>query len=203
MVFTAPPNNLGPYSQPWGDWISQQVVQNATQIERLGGDSTNDGVQNNSALDQIANQIQELQARQSGLVIVPDASLNVPGNGGTSSITIPVQVPRPADAPRIGWLSVQFTAAATTSDSTEIFGSFSLDGNVFHRDSRYVPTENLEPPSWNGNKALTGYTGFVAAPTSGGDLSIVVEGISSFGASSRLINLSNIRVTYQYGQVST
>lgn len=197
---TPPPSNLGPQAEPWGRWILDQVQQNARQIEILGGDSTNDGIQNNSTLTQIASQINELQARQSGLVLQEDVFLTVPGNGGTASTTVQIQVPRPTDISRIGWLSVQFTAEARSSDSTEIFGSFSIDGLVFHRDSRYVPTENLEPASWNGDKALTGYTGFVASPGGGGAVSITLEAISSTGTGSRQVKFKNIRVTYQYGQ---
>lgn len=203
MINTPPPSNLGPQAEPWARWIQGQVEQNARQVEILGGDSTNDGIQNNSILTQIGNQIKELQARQSGLIQGDSVTLNVPGNGGTASTTINLQVPRPVDVSRIGWLSVQFTAEARSADSTEIFGSFSLDGVVFHRDSRYVPTENLEPASWNGNKALTGYTGFVASPGGGGSLEITLEAIASTGTGTRQVRFSNIRVTYQYGQASS
>lgn len=202
MINTPPPSNLGPLAEPWARWIQGQVEQNARQVDILGGDSTNDGIQNNSTLDQIASQIRELQARQSGLILADPVTINVPGNGGTASTTISIQVPRPSDVSRIGWLSAQFTAEARSSDSTEIFGSFSLDGQIFHRDSRYVPTENLEPASWNGNKALTGYTGFVASPSGGGSLSMRLEAISSTGTATREVRFANIRVTYQYGQAS-
>ncbi|AXC36164.1 hypothetical protein SEA_MUSETTA_60 [Microbacterium phage Musetta] len=203
-LITPPPSNLGPQSEPWGRYITDQVRQNATAIERLGGDTTNDGIQNNSSLDGLASQINELYQRQSGLIFNPDVvSGSIPGNGGTSTSTINIQVPRPTDKERIGWLSVQFTARANSADSTEIFGSFSLDGLVFHRDSRYVPTENLEPASWNGDKALTGYTGFRASPSSGGLLSLNLEAIASTGAGARTVTYANIRVTYQYGQATT
>lgn len=201
---TPPPSNLGPLSEPWGRWITDQTRQNAVAIERLGGDATNDGIQNSSQFDGLASQINELYQRQSGLLTIADrVSGSIPGNGGSNRIQIPIQIPRPSDAERIGWLSVQFTARANSADSTEVFGSFSLDGEVFHRDSRYVPTENLEPASWNGDKALTGYTGFRASPTSGGLLNLDLEATSSTGASARTVKYTNIRVTYQYGQIVT
>ena len=194
-----PPSNLGPLSQPWGDEITRQTLANERAIQRLGGDFSVDGSLNNSTLDSITNQIRELQQRQFGIVTAPDfttASFTNP-NSVTNSVTL--QIPRP-DVPRIGWVSVRFTATNSNALQTEVYGSFSIDGTVFHRDSRTVPSEALEPASWQGQKALTGYTGFTATPSSGGTITLTLQAEAALSSGARIVTYSGIQASYQYGQ---
>lgn len=198
---TPPPSNLGPLSEPWARWQTAQVIQNATAIERLGGDSTNDGIANNSSFDQLASQINELYARQSGLLTLPDQVSAAVEFGNPAMNVFTFQIPRPTDGTRTGWLSAQFTASADSLTLyTDVFGSFSIDGRIFHRDSRYVPTNNLEPTSWNGDKAITGYTGFTLGPNDGGTVTIVAEAIPQ-GFGLRTVRYGNLQLTYQFGQL--
>lgn len=195
---TPPPSNLGPMAEPWARDITDQVRQNAEAIERLGGDASNDGRVNNSVMDTISYQINEIQARQSGILNHPDATTPAFGSGSVTQ-TLTLQIPRPA-VRRIGWLSVQVTATNSNGLQSEVYASISVDGQVFHRDSRSVPTQLLEPSSWGGAKALTGYTGFVAGPGSGGTVTITLEAEAALSSGARSVTYSNIRAVYQYGQ---
>lgn len=201
MTFTPPPSNLGPLSQPWERFYTAQLLQNATAIERLGGDATNDGVQNNSTLDIMARQINEIYARQTGQVARDDFAQTTNSNGQAIT-TFSLQVPRPADR-RIGWLSLQM--AVTTNSPTnpiEVYATFSIDGTVFHRDSRTLPDPNFEPSSWNGQKSFTAYTGFTADSASGGTIDVTVQADRAFNPTGvRVLTYAGIRATYQYGQI--
>lgn len=194
-----PPSNLGPLSEPWAREITAQTIANQSAIQRLGGDFSNDGSVNNSTLDNIAYQINELQQRQFG--IVKSSDITTPSFTNPNSVTnnVTIQIPRP-DVPRIGWLSVQFTATNSNAEQSEIYASFSIDGTVFHRDSRTVPSENLEPASWQGQKALTGYTGFTATPTTGGTLTLTLQAEAALSFGARTVTYSGIQASYQYGQ---
>lgn len=200
LELTTPPrSNLGPMAEPWARWATEQAQQNAQAIERMGGDASNDGRLNNSTMDTMASQIKELQARQSGLVLASPVSTSS-FSAGIQTITVEIQVPRPTDFARIGWLSVQFTAVNSNANQSEVYGSFALDGSVFHRDSRSVPTTNFEPSSWNGQKAITGYTGFTATPSSGGVVTLTLQAEAAFSSGARVVTFQDIQLTYQYGQ---
>ena len=96
-----PLSNLGPMSEPWGRFITEQTLTNAEGIERLGGDATNDGRINNSTLDLMASQINELYQRQSAIVTSPDLQTPPFDNTGvTFSASVNIQLPRPTDAAR-------------------------------------------------------------------------------------------------------
>lgn len=193
-----PPSNLGPLSEPWGREITKQVQENRIAIQRLGGDFSNDGSLNNSTLDNIAYQINELRERQSGIVTAADFS-SATFSSGTVTNVVTLQIPRP-DRPRVGTVSLQFTATNSNANQTEVYASMEIDGTVFHRDSRSVPTQNLEPASWGGQKALTGFTGFTATPTSGGTLRLTLQAEAALSSGSRSVRYFNIQANYQYGQ---
>lgn len=198
MANTPPPSNLGPLSEPWGRDITQQVLANRTAIERLGGDFSNDGSLNNSTLDKIAYQIREIQQRQSGVLFSPDFS-TAPFSTGSVTNTITIQLPRPSEN-RYGTVSLQFTATNSNANQTEVYATMEIDGRVFHRDSRSVPTQNLEPSSWGGQKALTGFTGFTAGPGMGGLLRLTLQAENAFSSGSRFVKYTGIQANYQYGQ---
>lgn len=195
---TPPPSNLGPLSEPWGREITKQVQENRIAIQRLGGDFSNDGSLNNSTLDNIAYQIKELRERQAGIVTAADFS-SATFSSGTVTNVITLQIPRP-DRPRVGTVSLQFTATNSNANQTEVYASMEIDGTVFHRDSRSVPTQNIEPASWGGQKALTGFTGFTATPTSGGTLRLTLQAEAALSTGSRSVRYFNIQANYQYGQ---
>lgn len=193
-----PPSNLGPLSEPWGREITKQVQENRTAIQRLGGDFSNDGSLNNSTLDNIAYQINELRQRQAGIVTAADFS-SASFSSGTVTNVVTLQIPRP-DVARVGTVSLQFTAINSNANQSEVYASMEIDGTVFHRDSRSVPTQNLEPSSWGGQKALTGFTGFTATPTSGGTLRLTLQAEAALSTGSRSVRYFNIEANYQYGQ---
>lgn len=199
MTNTPPPSNLGPLSEPWARDITTAIQNSRTAIERLGGDFSMEGSLGNSSLDNIAYQINELQQRQAGVTRALDlttASFNQP-NSVTNVVTL--QIPRPSVA-RVGTVSVQFTAQGSNSLQTEVYGSMAIDGLVFHRDSRTVPTQNLEPSSWNGLKAITGYTGFTAGPGFGGTITLTLQAEAAFSSGARTVTYTGIQANYQYGQ---
>ncbi|QDH48061.1 hypothetical protein SEA_DEJAVU_56 [Microbacterium Phage DejaVu] len=193
-----PPSNLGPLSEPWGREITKQVQENRIALERIGGDFSNDGSLNNSTLDNIAYQINELKQRQSGIVTAVNFSSPSFSSGMVTNV-VTIQIPRP-DVPRVGTVSLQFTATNSNGNQTEVYASMEIDGTVFHRDSRSVPTQNLEPPSWGGQKALTGFTGFTATPDSGGTLRLTLQAEAALSTGERSVLYSNIQANYQYGQ---
>lgn len=195
---TPPPSNLGPLSEPWAHAITQQVVGNRTALERLGGDFSNDGSLNNSSLETIAYQIRELQQRQSGIVRAMDFSSAVFASGSVTNV-VTLQIPRP-DVTRVGTVSLQFTATNSNALQSEVYASMEADGVIFHRDSRSVPTQNLEPASWGGQKALTGFTGFTAGPGFGGELRLTLQAEAAVSSGARQVNYFNIQANYQYGQ---
>lgn len=196
---TPPPSNLGPLSEPWARDITKQVQDNRIAIQRLGGDVSSDGSVTGATLENISYQINELRQRQSGVVRSTDvqtASFNQPASV-TNVVTL--QLPRP-DVSRVGWVAVQFTATNSNGNQSEVYGSIEIDGVVFHRDSRSVPTQNLEPASWGGQKAITGYTGFMAGPGFGGLIRITLQAEAAFSSGARTVTYSNIQANYQYGQ---
>lgn len=193
-----PPSNLGPLSEPWGREITKQVQENRIALERIGGDFSNDGSLNNSTLDNIAYQINELKQRQSGIVTAVNFSSPSFSSGMLTNV-VTIQIPRP-DVPRVGTVSLQFTATNSNGNQTEVYASMEIDGTVFHRDSRSVPTQNLEPPSWGGQKALTGFTVFTATPDSGGTLRLTLQAEAALSTGERSVLYSNIQANYQYGQ---
>lgn len=197
---TPPASNLGPLSEPWGREITKQVLANRTAIERLGGDFSNDGSLNNSTLDNIAYQINELKQRQSGVVVSPDFSTASFSSGSVTN-TVTIQIPRPAVA-RFGTVSLQVTATNSNINQSEVYATMSIDGTVFHRDSRSVPTQNLEPSSWGGQKAITGFTGFLASPNSGGTITLTLQAENAFSSGARFVSYSNIQAVFQYGQAA-
>lgn len=199
MTNMPPPSNLGPLSEPWGREITRQVQENRTAIQRLGGDFSNDGSLNNSTLDQISYQINELQQRQAGVVTYPEFSTSSFSSGSVTN-TITLQIPLPKEA-RFGTVALQFTATNSNANQSEVYATMEIDGVVFHRDSRSVPTQNLEPTSWGGQKALTGFTGFTAGPTGGGLLRLTLQAENAFSSGARIVNYSNIQANFQYGQV--
>jgi len=187
-------------SEPWARFQTDQTIRHAEVIESMGGDASNDGRINNSVMDSMASQIEDLSARQSGIVQTGDI-YTAPFTTGSQFAVATLQIPRPTDSARAGWVAAQFTARNNTSRQTEVYATFLMDGRIFHRDSRSVPTTNFEPSSWNGDKALTGYTGFIAFPATGGTLTIELQAEAAFDTSGpRTITFADIRASYQYGQ---
>jgi len=199
---TPPPSNLGPMSEPWARFQTDQTLQNATAIERLGGDATNDGRLNNSTLDNMAAQLEEINQRQSGYVTANDIT-TAPFNGtGTSAPTVAqeIQLPRPTDTRRSGWLAVTFDVSQSTADFGTAFLTIYIDGRVFHKNSVGFPTSTITPPEWASNSNVAGFTGFTAEPSSGGLLRVELTGSASSGAALRTVSARSFQVTYQYSQ---
>lgn len=198
---TPPPNNLGPLSQPWARWRTDKVLENERTLQRLSGDATNDGIQSGTTINQIARQINEIYARQTGFV-ERDPYSQATNNSGQATSTFELQIPRPGDTNRLGWLAVQVAANTNSTVPVDVFATFEIDGRVFHRDSRTLPDGNFDPSTWNGQKSLIGYSGFTAGPTGGGLIRVTLQIDGQFyGNGVRTISYSNIRATYQFGQI--
>lgn len=195
-----PLSNLGPMSEPWARWQTDQTIQNATAIEQLGGDASNDGRINNSAFDNLAGQIKELNARQSWTVF--GSTMTTPAfdqSGTTVSVSSNIQLPQPVDTARIGWVSLSATPSLSNTQDSTVFVTFSVDGRVFYRSSIALPP-GPTPAGWTGF-SFQGATGFTARPGSGGLLSILYEARGlSFSSGARLAYLSGISATVAYSQ---
>ena len=197
-----PLSNLGPMSQPWSDWVTDQTITNAEQIERLGGDASNDGRINNSTLDLLAGQINELYQRSAANVLIPN--MQTPGfneSGAVVSTSQTVQLPRPTDAQRVGWMSFNSSPSVSPALTSSVFISLSIDGGVFYRSSLFLPVADSTPSGWN-NMTFSGATGFNASPISGGSLTILYEAYGqAFGdVGFRTALLTGISATVAYGQ---
>ena len=199
--FRPPLSNLGPMSEPWGRFITEQTVTNAEAIERLGGDARNDGRINNSAIDNLASQIKELSARQA--TISTGANLTTPTfnqTGTTVSATRTIQLPRPSDGARMGWLAVSGDPSLSASLDSTVFVTFSIDGREFYRSSIGLPAASALPSGWD-NFTFQGATGFQASPSSGGTLTILLQARGlSFATGNRTASLTGITATAAYAQ---
>lgn len=199
---TPPPDNLGPMSRDWGRWATDQAKTNAEQIERMGGDASNDGRLNNTTLDSIGVQVTEISSRQSSFTQA-EPMTTAPFNGaGTDApmIVREIQVPRPKDAPRSGWLAVSFDVSQTTDEFSVAFLTIYIDGRVFHKNSVGFPTNLVTPPAWGTNSNISAFTGYIAAPDFGGLLRIELTPGATSGTPLRTITASNFQVTNQYSQ---
>lgn len=202
MKNTPPPSNLGPMSQPWAGWITDQTVTNRDAIESLGGDASNDGRINNSALDTLAGNIKELYERQSQNLILPNVTTpSFNNSGATVTATLSHQLPRPTDSSRIGWMALNASPSVSPAVTSTVFVTYSMDGAIFYRSSIFLPVADSTPSGWN-NMTFFAATGFVGSPTSGGLLEITLQayGLVTGAATSRTASLSNITATLAYGQ---
>lgn len=198
---TFPMSNLGPQSEPWARAITDQVRQNATAIERLGGDASNDGRVNNSTMDQISAQLNEINQRQASLTTADPITTPSFGSGGSASASRDIQIPRPGDVARTGWLALSFDVSQSNSDFGATFVTVYLDGSIFYKTSVGFPTSNVTPASWGANINISAFTAFTATPTSGGLLRVEITGTASSGAA-RTVTASNFRATAQYSQAA-
>lgn len=204
MTTTRPPlRNLGPMSEEWGRWIDGVALQHETAIESLGGDGTNDGRINNSTLDSLAGQIGELFNRQATVLSAPDmitAAFNE--SAGTQTVSVSMQIPRPTDASRLGWVTVSARPGVSPALTTGIFATFSIDGRVFHRTSASMPIQTSIPAGWDAF-SFAGATGFTATPTSGGLVTVTLEAVpEAFGDTGfRQAFLTGITATAAYAQM--
>ena len=199
-----PPSNLGPMAEPWARWQTDQTVTNAEAIERLGGDASNDGRINNSTLDVMAEQINEIYQRQSAYTDAPSIT-TAPFNGtDTSAPTVAreIQLPRPTDAARSGWLAVSFDLTQSTADFSVAFFTLYVDGQIFHKNSVSFPTNPVTPAEWAASSNIVGFSGFTASPNSGGLVRIEMTPSANFASGSglRTITATNFKVTHQYSQ---
>lgn len=202
MLTTPPPNNLGPMSQEWGRYITVQTRQNAEAIERMGGDASNDGQVNNSTMDQMASQLNEVNQRQSAFTVA-DSITTAPFNGGGTNapmVARNIEIPRPADVARSGWLALTFDVSQTTNEFTVAFFTIYIDGNPFHKSSIGFPVSTVTPASWGSGASVSAFTGFVAGPSFGGLVRVEMTGTANFGTVLRTVTASNFQVTNQYSQ---
>lgn len=201
-IIKPPPPNLGPMSQDWGRYMTEQVQQNAVAIERLGGDASNDGRVNNSTLDTMTSQLEEIGQRQSGYVTAAPITTAAFNGTGTSApmVAREIQLPQPSDFPRAGWLAITFDVAQSTTDFGVGFFTIYVDGRIFHKNSVGFPRSDITPPEWAGNSNIAGFTGFTAEPGAGGLVRVEMTGSASAGAGLRTITASDFQVTYQYSQ---
>lgn len=202
MTLRPPLSNLGPMSEPWARWQTDQTVTNALAIERLGGDASNDGRINNSTMDTMASQINEIYQRQSAYTTAsPMTTASFNGTGTNAPmIAREIQLARPSDSSRTGWLAVSFDVSQSNSDFSVAFLTLYIDGRAFHKNSVGFPTSLVTPPAWGTNSNISGFTGFTASPNAGGLVRIELTPSSTSGAALRTITASDFQVTHQYSQ---
>lgn len=200
-TFRPPVGNMGPMAEPWRRWAQEQVITNAEAIERLGGDATNDGRANNSQMDLMASQINELYQRQSSLTLDDGFNSGPMAPLSTVNVSKTIQLPRPTDVTRNGWLSITLNGAQNTAnDFSTMYISLYCDNVLFHRNSINFPVGGSTPVGWRDFTNVTGYTGFRASPTDGGSLRIEMIAVTNAGGGTRTLTISDIRITSQFSQ---
>lgn len=200
---TRPPvGNMGPLAEPWRRWAEEQAITNAQAIDSLGGDASNDGRSNNAQMDLFSRQINELYQRQASLTSDPGFSSNPLPPSSSQTITKTIQLPRPTDTSRNGWLSVTMNALQynNTTDFSVVFISLYCDNRLFHRNSVSFPIGSNTPTTWRDAANVTAYTGFVAGPDSGGTVTMEIVFQTQAGGATRTLGISDILITSQYSQ---
>lgn len=199
--FRPPVGNMGPMAEPWRRWAEDQALTNARAIESLGGDASNDGRSGNSQMDTFSSQINELYQRQSARTTNPGFSSDPLPPSSSQTITRSLQLPRPTDTNRNGWLSITMNGSSTnTTDFSVWFISLYCDNRLFHRNSISFPIGTSSPPSWRDRANITAYTGFVAGPSAGGLVTIEAIAQTQAGGATRTLTISDIDITSQYSQ---
>src|SRR5690606_17113201 len=77
----------------WGRWAEETIVFLGAQADRIGLDGSNDGRNNNAAIDVLASQINEIRSRSVSAAQSSPVTINVPDDDGFhfgyTSFTLP------------------------------------------------------------------------------------------------------------------
>lgn len=192
-----PRRNLSPQADPWGAWAESELIHQSREIDRLGGDISNDGRLNNSSADLIAAQVQELYER-STITLNPGVLTSPAFSTNSVAATLNFDLPRPK-TPRMAWVSVSAVPFQESTESTAMFITMNLDGRAFYRNSIGLPSGLNTPASWM-NGSMVGYTAYRASPTSGGLITILLQASGYTGGASHTTSLVNIQATVNFGQ---
>ena len=196
-----PMRNLGPAAEPWGRWVDDSL----DRLEKTSGsivtNSRSDGSVQNAGMDNMAIKIKELYARQSYNLSSPTLQTDSFGPISTSPwATRTITLPRPSDAERIGWMSIQgIIGLSGTQAMSSGYVEFLLDGVLIGNASKALPPTAASTPGWADDSEFA-LAAFSAEPSSGGSLQIRLQGRGLAEAGSRSVTFSNIRITAQYGQ---
>lgn len=155
----------------------------------------------NSGLDNVASQVAELFARQTHQAIGDNMQTATFGPlSSPPDVVQAIQLPRPDDAERIGWLAVQANVDFNGPNDayTSGFLTFELDGDMIGSFTYGLPFVGAAVSFAMGYSVS--YASFLAAPNRGGELKVILgaQGLATPGT--RQVTASNVRATVQYGQ---
>lgn len=188
-------------AEPWGRSVDERLDGLDTRLTLLDSGGRNSGRMTNSGLDNVASQVAELFARQTHQAI--GSNMQTATFGPTSSppdVTQAIQLPRPGDADRIGWLAVQANVnfSGPSDAYTDGFLTFELDGDMIGSFTYSLPFVGMTVSFAMGYSVS--YASFLAAPGRGGELKVILGARGLAAPGTRQVTASNIRATVQYGQ---
>lgn len=179
-------------SEPWGRWIEGEVQNIQRQADRLGLDSSNDGRINNSSMDQMALQINELQARSANGVAAPPMTISVPTGDTWYYGTTTIALPAPAE-PRWGLFSISATTQST-AEPYSLYLRAEINGNLLV--SRYDSAETR----YDGRIVISGYSALPISDAGTVDMVITCGIARWFGATFTSLRVEDINASVSYAQ---
>lgn len=188
-------------AEPWGRSVDERLDGLDTRLTLLDSGARNSGRMSNSGLDNVASQVAELFARQTHQTVGSDMQTATFGPlNSPPDVIQTIQLPRPDDAERIGWLAVQANV-----DFNGPSGAFSNGFLTYELDGEMVGSFSFALPFVGAATAFAmgysvSYASFLASPSVGGQLKIILGGRGLAPAGNRQVTASNIRATVQYGQ---
>ena len=196
-----PMRNLGPNAEPWGRWVDERLDALDASDQVANSMSDNNGRMTSSSIQSIGSQVNELYARQTLYASGHDMATAFFTTGVSATVSQTIQLPRPTDAHRSGWLSVQSILDLDgPSDAwSSGFLSYYLDDNLIGAFTYGLPFVGAGI-EWFKQGASVSYSSLIASPDFGATLRIDLSGSGAGSASSKRVILSGIQATIQYGQ---
>lgn len=188
-------------AEPWGRSVDERLDGLDTRLTLLDSGARNSGRMSNSGLDNVASQVAELFARQTHQVIGNNMQTATFGPiNSPPDVTQTIQLPRPGDADRIGWLAVQANVDFNGPNDayTNGFLTFELDGDMIGSFTYSLPFVGATVSFALGYSVS--YASFLATPSRGGELKVILGARGLAAPGTRQVTASNIRATVQYGQ---
>lgn len=160
---TRPPSNLNPDAEPWGRYVSDEIENSAIQLRDASSDVENSARINNSALDSLASQIREIEARVVLNLDYPSVTTPSFTTGTFLTPLASVIIPAPTDAPRMGWLRFRTNVTQSVSTGTGVFistfrGTSSLQSSFLF----VLPSPSM--PGFGNESGVDAFLSFVGIP---------------------------------------
>ena len=193
-----PPNrNLSPAAEPWGRYIENEVIALGSALNGMSSGVDSEGRVQNSSMDSLAMQINELNQRQTQTVAAPPINVAVTGTSWVSTsqdISLPASdFTRMAQVSFSGIIDISAPTLPTTT-----FLSITVDGAPLFRQSFQVPASASSPPGWVGGGI--GAFGGIRVPA--GTSPTMTLSLSSMGftAGARNVYIDSGSASITYGQ---